>query len=153
MTVDGILFARDTASADAILAHFSSGGTIREALLARGVDVLAYAEKLATRATTFEAWRDARLVGLVAAYLNDMTSGQAYISNVSVLEDEHGKGIASALLRTCLDEAAVACFDVVALETAKRNAPALALYERLGFRACGRDGEIVRMALRLPLAG
>lgn len=150
MTKDRIAFASCTASADAIFAHLSCGA-IRAALRTKGIDIRAYAEKLATHATTFEAWRGDRLVGLIAAYFNDSAMGRAYISNVSVLDEECGKGIASALLRTCLDGAAAAGFDVAALEAIRRNAPAMALYERFGFQEYGGGEETVRM--KLPLAG
>ena len=52
--------------------------------LSNRIDINKYAQKIASRATRFEAWSDSTLVGLVAAYCNDQENHIAYITSVSV---------------------------------------------------------------------
>jgi ribosomal protein S18 acetylase RimI-like enzyme len=51
-----------------------------------------------------------------------------------------GSGVADLLVRTVLESAAEQGLERVVLEVAHENAPAVALYERLGFVATGRTG-------------
>jgi hypothetical protein len=44
-----------------------------------------YAEKINQNAVRFEAWAAGELVGLVAMYCNDHSTGVAFITHVSVL--------------------------------------------------------------------
>ena len=69
------------------------------------VEIRDYAQKIASKATRFEAWSGGTLVGLVAAYCNDRDKRIAFITSVSVLREWTGKGIAARLMksvhRTC----------------------------------------------------
>ena len=62
--------------------------------LSSRVEISSYSQKIASKATRWEAWSDGTLVGLVAAYCNNSESGTAYISTVSVLPEWTGRGIA-----------------------------------------------------------
>lgn len=149
MSDDGVAYREATASAAAIQAHLALADDVRQGLLARGVDSGCYAAKLAARATTFEAWLDGALVGLVAAYLNDPAGRIGYITNVSVVAAARGNGIALALLRRCLDRAMAGGFHTVMLEVSRDNRQAIALYGRIGFEALPAAGERVPMQIAL----
>lgn len=77
-----------------------------------------------------------------------------------VLEEWRGRGIGSALLETCIDQARAARAHKVALQVWPHNSRAIALYEKFGFEREGylrahyrrRNGELwdaVIMGLRL----
>lgn len=112
------------------------------------VDIDEYARKLAERALTIEAWHDEVLVGLVAAYVS--ASGDAcFVSNVSVLPEFQGRGIASALLANLERHPACANARSVQLEVSKDSVDGVRLYERVGFRVTGaRDDQIVMQYTR-----
>ena len=108
-----------------------------------------YARKIVAQAVRFEAWADGRLIGLVAAYLNDSKRETAYITNVSVVPEWMGSGSASALLSDCIAYARERGFRRIALEVDRRNARALALYAKFGFVAGETGGESVPMELTI----
>jgi ribosomal protein S18 acetylase RimI-like enzyme len=112
------------------------------------VDVSDYSAKIAARAHLFEAWSSGALVGLVAAYI-EAGSARAFVTNVSVLPSWTGRGVASALLRRCIDHARSVGVEEIALEVDVRNASAICLYERIGFRRTGGDALQVAMTLKL----
>lgn len=149
MSPDAVLLTQSTASSEAILAHLTAAADVRAALLARGVDISAYAAKLARHATTCEAWQDGALVGLVAVYLNDTASRAGFITNLSVLASARRQGIASALLRMCIELALAGQFDSLVLEVSNRNTAAMALYRKFGFQQmdCGGDSRTLRLTL------
>jgi ribosomal protein S18 acetylase RimI-like enzyme len=123
----------DRATAREIAAHLAECDADFVPPLSSRLNVDEYAWKLARRATRFEAWDGDRLVGLVAAYCNDLESGQAFISSVSVLRGWGGRGIAARLVERCLAHARALGLRRVALEVDAANAPARRLYERQGF--------------------
>ena len=60
-----------------------------------------YAAKLSDRGERFEAWMNKTLVGLVAAYANNLQDRIAYVTSVSVLPEFQGVNIAGRLLTSC----------------------------------------------------
>ncbi len=72
--------------------------------LSARIDIAAYSKKLFERSVTFEAWEGKMLTGLVAAYING-EDNYAFITNVSVLPECKGLGIASQLLNNCREYA------------------------------------------------
>lgn len=109
----------------------------------------AYAAKLHARAARFEAWDDTELVGLVAMYCNDESRGVAFISNVSVLKNWRGRGVADLLLKSAIAYAASQHVAFVELEVDARNAPAVRRYKALGFESSGDAAERMQMSLRV----
>lgn len=97
------------------------------------VDINDYAEKIAGKAMRFEAWSGDKLVGLVAVYCNDLEKRIAYITNVSVLRESMGKGIAESLIKRCIEHVKALGMRQVSLEVASDNMPAIGLYEKGGF--------------------
>ncbi len=55
------------------------------------VNIEDYAQKIVEKADTFEAWVDGKLIGLIAAYCNNLEDREAYITNVSVVESFGGR--------------------------------------------------------------
>ena len=137
------------ASEAQILAHLTDCDLRFVPPLGERVDLPAYASRLHLKARRFEAWADGRLVGLVAAYFDEI-QGAAFVSNVSVEEAFLGHGIASTLLAHGIAQASAAGLGRVRLEVGFVNAPALRLYEKHGFRTCPGRGEQVLMQLDLP---
>lgn len=94
-----------------------------------------YARKIVSNATRFEAWSNGILVGLVAAYCNNPESRIAYITNVSVLKEWAGRGIAASLMSHCIKHAKAMYLRQINLEVAIANVLAIKLYEKSGFVA------------------
>lgn len=113
------------------------------------VEIGNYAHKIADKATRFEAWADGSLVGLVAAYCNDTQHLAAYITSVSVLQSRQGKGIASQLIRRCIENAKLLGFERIELEVDSENVGAVRLYEEMSFKINGADGRTTTMQLNI----
>lgn len=72
--------------------------------------------------------------GTVAGYVGvQIICGEGYITNVAVLPSYRRKGIAKALMRRVMENE----MDFLTLEVRKSNAPAIKLYESLGFSKVG----------------
>jgi ribosomal protein S18 acetylase RimI-like enzyme len=111
--------------------------------LAQRINVREYSQKIFEKSSTFEAWKDHLLVGLIAVYFN--TDGSAFITNVSVLKDFGGYGIASRLLEMCIEHAGANLINGITLEVNKYNYVAIHLYERFGFTVHEFKGDTVVM--------
>ena len=117
--------------------------------LAGRVDIEAYADKIGSRATRFEAWADGTLIGLVAIYTNDPTGEEAFLTSVSTAPEHHGHGVASALLTRAIQRTRRLGFKRLALEVDPRNDAAIRTYTRAGFALGAGDGRMARMDLEL----
>jgi ribosomal protein S18 acetylase RimI-like enzyme len=101
--------------------------------LSSRVDISAYAAKVVSHAERFEAWTEDGLVGLIAAYCNDPERQEGFITSVSVVPERHGRGIATRLLRNCIDHAQAAGFLSISLQVRRNQGTAIRLYEKCGF--------------------
>lgn len=108
-----------------------------------------YAQKIASKATRFEAWSNGTLIGLVAAYCNDPKTRIAHITSVSVMKGWTGKGIATKLMNQCIEHAKAAGMRQVGLEVAAVNVSAIRLYEKSGFVAGILNEPFISMRLDL----
>ena len=115
--------------------------------LSQRVDIGDYAAKLSANAMRFEAWNDETLIGLVAAY-PDQPHGRMFISNVSVLPEWRGHGLAAGLIRRCGDAARDLGLRSMVLELGAENVAARRLYDKLGFVSTG-SGPQLTMTLTL----
>jgi ribosomal-protein-alanine N-acetyltransferase len=97
------------------------------------LDIEKYAEKIFSKAVSFEAWEDHALIGLVAAYLNDTGSKTGFITNVSVLPGKTGRGVAKRLLENACSFAVAGHFKNIQLEVHRENENAIRLYHKAGF--------------------
>ena len=77
--------------------------------------------------------------GKVLGYVGMMTVlDEGYISNVAVDPAFRRQGIADRLITELLDRARIRELSFVTLEVRESNAPAVALYEKCGYRTVGR---------------
>ncbi len=148
-----LLFSINTSKAQEIKRHLVACDETFHPPLSSKVDLAEYSKKLADCATRFEAWSDGELVGLVSAYCDNVESGSAYVTNVSVLPAFTGRGIARRLLSSCRDHASGKGFVSLSLEVDPKAQSALYLYHGLGFQFEDLDStKVGRMALKLTEA-
>ena len=89
-------------------------------------------------------WCQEELVGFLCSWL---IAGELQIQNLATLPRLRRRGIAVHLLEHVIRRSRAAGLMSIWLEVRLSNAPAIALYERFGFSACGRrsayypDGE------------
>ena len=136
--MSSLQYRRDTATADDVLAHLTRCDADFTPPLSARLDLGDYAAKLAERAARFEAWDEGRLVGLVAAYVTP-GAPEAFISNVSVVPELRGHGVAAALVAGCIDRARGAGATTIKLEVATADWAAGRFYEKLGFTERDRE--------------
>lgn len=117
--------------------------------LSARVDISAYVLKICNHATRFEAWSGGRLVGFVAAYLGDNADRFAHITNVSVLPEFAGRGLAATLLRHCVERAQQIGLVSISLDVAAGHDVARRLYSRAGFSTLNPQASILTMRLFL----
>lgn len=142
-------FREDTADATRIRAHLEACDASFIPRLSDRVDLADYAGKLADKSWRFEAWDQAELVGLVAAYCNEGDRRRAFVTNVSVLPQAEGRGIATQLVGRCISAARGAGFGRLELEVSAANARALALYAKHGFCKTSEAGGTAAMTIEL----
>ena len=113
------------------------------------VEINDYSGKIADGATRFEAWTNVDLIGLVAIYANDTESRVAFITSVSVLPQWQGRGVASKLMRRCIEYVKESCFQSIKLEVGCDNLCAIKLYEKKGFVVDEAKGRFTTMSLKI----
>lgn len=151
MTSHDIQYREKTASCDEIRGHLAACDEQYQPSLSSRVDIRDYSTKLFEKATTFEAWHQQLLVGLVATYFNDPADAFGFITSVSVMQGHLGSGVASCLLRMCVEKAKRLGVHELRLEVASINASAIGLYRKFEFVEFGRNNNFISM--RLTLAG
>lgn len=122
-----------------ILSHFMLCNNDFKPSLSALVDLEAYSQKLFDNANRLEVWEKDQLVGFMAFYLN-FVDGFGYISNVSVLKEYAGKGLAQNLLDGCSDFLKAEKINELRLEVRKENKRALAFYRKNDFDTYKDEG-------------
>ncbi len=112
------------------------------------VNIEEYSNKIEQFAITFEAWNNEQLVGMIATYLNQENE-LGFITNVSVLKDYMGAGIASKLLEMCINYVANKNFKNIQLEVGNSNIPAINFYKKYNFVAIEKQEETFIMNLKI----
>lgn len=75
----------------------------------------------------------------LAGYIGIQTVlDEGYINNVAVRPEYRRRGIAAALISLLIEQARAIGLAFMTLEVRESNAPAIALYEKLGFTTVGR---------------
>jgi ribosomal protein S18 acetylase RimI-like enzyme len=128
-----LTFQEKSASADEIFFHLQLCNESFVPPLDQKVNLAEYARKIFEKSITFEAWHDHKLVGLIAAYFNDVAKQDGYITSVSVIPAYKGKGIASALMKRCIEFARQQHFRHITLEVHEKNDQAIQLYKKFNF--------------------
>jgi ribosomal-protein-alanine N-acetyltransferase len=109
------------------------------------VDIEKYAEKILLHSYTFEAWSSSVLVGLIAAYLNQISKENAFITNVSILPEYQRRGISRLLMKITVQKAQEIGFKKLSLCVNSSNSAALNLYKNFDFRIVSIDSNIIKM--------
>ena len=144
---NSISYCENRADLAVLVMHLSSCDDLFQPRLSDRVDVVAYAKKLFKYSMRFEAWYEQVLVGLVAAYCSDEEKRSAFVTNVSVLQEWQGQGIAAHLLENCLGRMRLQGVQVLELEVDQRNHAAVALYHKFGFDTKRNDGTLLSMKM------
>lgn len=145
-----VVFRDDAASAAQIATLLRRCDSAFIPPLSTRVELDAYAAKIAANALRLEAWHDTEPVALLAMYCNDVASGTAYITSVSVAPGHARQGIASALLTEARRRAAAVGMRRLALEVDANNHAALRLYQQHGYAsAAAPSGPAMLMSLNL----
>jgi ribosomal protein S18 acetylase RimI-like enzyme len=144
-----IQYREQTASRDDIRAHLIDCDAQYRPSLSSRVDIGEYATKLFENAVTFEAWHQQALIGMVATYFNDATHTFGYITSVSVAQGYQGIGVASYLLRMCVNKAKRLDVRELRLEVASINNSALSLYRKFDFVEFASSTHSISMQLTL----
>jgi ribosomal protein S18 acetylase RimI-like enzyme len=124
-------FKEQTATSQEVIEHLWQCNENHSPVLSEKVDLSSYSRKIREKAITFEAWSGNVLIGLVAAYLDDVDGG--YITNVSVVNAYMGKGVANQLMKMCIAHADQKGFDKLTLEVSIGNSKAIQLYKKFHF--------------------
>ena len=140
-----LTYKTQTVSRELILSHLQACDHSFVPPLSSRVNLIDYANRLFEKSTSFEAWAGNILVGLLNAYLNDMENRIGFITNVSILEEFTRRGVASTLLKMCLEYASQYNFNRIWLEVAQANGPAIKLYSRAGFKVFAESGSNLLM--------
>ena len=144
-----LIYRIDTATVSEIADHLRQRDADFLPPLSGRVEIAAYASKLVANAVRFEAWAAGRLVGLIAVYCNDPVGEVAYVSSVSVLKEQAGRGIASTLMSECIEHVVHMGMRRIRLEVSLDNELALRLYERHGFSLVAQEMRGATMELDL----
>ncbi len=146
---DSIRYCEKMASGDEVASHLRQCDSTFVPPLSSRVDIASYADKIVHHARRFEAWGNGVLLGLVAAYCNSPDKISAFITSVSVLPSEQGRGIASHLLIDCIRQISKMGFAQIGLEVDCSNHAARLLYRKHGFICLDESQAILRMTLNL----
>ncbi len=138
-------FKIKTASCEEIINHLIRCADNFNPPLYTYVNIEEYSRKINNNAITFESWVGNNLVGLIAAYFNNYDTKAGYITNVSVIKEFQGYGIASKLLSNTIKYGKNNGFISVALEVNIKNSNAIKLYEKYGFIATEQSQEKIKM--------
>lgn len=142
-------FNLNKADTTQLAAHLRACDAVFTPQLSDRVNVDDYASKIANRAQRFEAWINCDLVGLIAAYCNNLERRTAFITSVSVLPIWQGRGIASRLMAFCISYMQNLGFKRIELEVEDSNAAAVTLYMKHGFTKNSSNSQAKNMILDL----
>jgi ribosomal protein S18 acetylase RimI-like enzyme len=140
METSEITYNTKIASQEEIFLHLKECSGLFSPALSETVNIQEYSKKIFLQSITFEAWVKNNLIGLIAIYLNDVKTHSAYITNVSISKEYSGLGLASALLRMCINHSKLNNFSSIVLEVNQSNTPAINLYKKHGFKIIKNEG-------------
>lgn len=142
--MDGLNFRQGSATAAEIESHLKACSADFSPPLESRVDLPTYAAKLRTAATTYEAWHQHDLVGLIAIYRNDVTR-DAFITSVSTSAHFRRSGLARKLLTQALLDLDRDGYSPTELEVDRHSDAAVGLYRSIGFTEVEVTGRTLRM--------
>lgn len=122
-----------------LLLHLEKCDALFVPALSSKVDLTIYADKLTNNAQTFEAWYDVALIGVIAAYFNDLQTKTGFITSVSVLEKYNNQGIATQLMKLTKEYAIQNGFEKIQLEVHPENENAIRFYTKEAFKITTKE--------------
>ena len=143
-----IKYKHNTANFDEIHQHLNSCDQNFFPKLSSKVNIAEYSEKINNFAEKFEAWQNEMLIGLVAVYKND-ENHFLFITNVSLLKEFQGKGIAKQLIMNAIDFAKDHQYKNIKLEVHLENENAIQLYTKLNFKNITTENESAFLTLNI----
>ena len=149
MNTAAIIYKTKTANVKEVSGHLEKCKEAFTPPLDKKVNIAEYSKKIVENAVTFEAWADNELVGMIAAYFNDKANHTGFITNVSLINEYSGKGIASRLLDNCIRFAKDKGFKEIVLEVHAASLPAIKLYTKYHFFETATQGDMKTMCLNL----
>mgnify|MGYP003120109117 CR=1 FL=1 len=113
------------------------------------VNLTEYSNKIYSKAKRFEKFHKKELIGLIAAY-DDNLNKVGFITNVSVNKEYYGKGLADSLLNKCVEYFIKKKYDSINLEVFEENKKAIIFYRKHNFKIIENDKEkIITMSKKL----
>ena len=149
MNLQTTIYKQNTATDSQVLTHLLKCDNDFVQTLSKKVDIPAYSTRIVQNSITFEAWENDELVGLVAAYFNDQVNKTGFITNVSTVKDQMGKGIALNLMKRCIEYAEENNFRDIGLEVSAENENAIQLYKKFNFIQSAIKDDLIIMKLNL----
>lgn len=145
MNKESIIFKIKEASESDLLNHLIKCNDNFVPPLESRINISEYSEKIFTKAITFEAWNLKDLIGVIAVYFNKETN-IAFITNVSVVNEYMGHGIAGKLIEMCINYAEFNKFKEIKLEVNKDNFPAINIYKKHKFTQIQNENDSIFMS-------
>jgi len=138
-------YTTNAATEDEILLHLKECDDNFIPTLSKRLNILEYSKKISKFSVKFESWCDEVLIGLISVYFTDINNKSGFITNVSVLKEYMGRGIASTLLNMCIEYATKNGIREISLEVNKYNNSAIHLYKKFDFTIYEIKGDIALM--------
>ena len=140
-----IQYKINAGDSESLIEHLNKCDFIFVQGLTKKIGIADYVDKIINNATRFEAWKENELVGLIAAYFNDINNHSGYITNVSTIASYEGKGIGKELLNNCIQFGKENNYIELNLEVFSENKPAIHLYEKCHFKIKGFKNDQIIM--------
>ena len=119
--------------------------------ISKRVDLNKYLEKIYNNAKSYEYWENDILIGLAAVYENRGIEHPAYLTNISIIENQCGRGMASKLLDFVIVNLKKNGFKQFMLEVQKDNNIALHMYKKRGFVIMSQQQEVATCLMLLDM--
>lgn len=148
MQTNSITYQTKTATKNDVLLHLNLCNDEFIPKLDSRINIEEYATKISQYAITFEAWNNQQLIGLIATYFNQVNHF-GFITNVSVLKENMGTGIASELIEMCIQYASINNYEEIKLEVNKDNTPAINFYKKYNFTEIETKNDSLIMNLNI----
>lgn len=145
----GISYTQNESRNWHLITHFKALDKTFTDELSMRTSIEEYADKLISKSCRFEVWDNGKLIGLLAVYLNLEGTPFIFISNISMLPEHQGKGIANTLLSKLIEYAKKCEFLYVELEVSAQNSRAQKFYRKLGFVEAGSKTGFLKLRLDL----
>ena len=131
MNYTNIEFSINKADTAELIRHLIECDTVFIPQLSSYVNINEYCNKIRKNAITFESWENEKLIGMIACYMNNTVEKNAFITNVSVLENYQNKKIAKYLMSKLIEQAEKLDFISIELEVFEQNTKAINFYLRI----------------------